>query len=328
MLQKNYFLVFTILLSFSTQCTENFEQFYTASFLKNNAAVHACLKEHGFSETTFKTPDNLTLHGLFLSRPNATCNIIVCAGWLPGKKEGMATFYDLLPHDCNILFFDARGHGNSDGSLLWKLWEYGVHEYKDILGAISYLNGTNSLPIIIVGICSGAFNAAHALVALAKHNKIDSSHVKGLVFDSGWGSVSEIARTAPPAGIEKRLINLLKAIYTSKHQIKQSYIFKLCSLLTHMTYRLSYHACTKHITNYYERITTLFDKIHHISTPILFIHSHDDTYAIKSDAIKLSKLAPHTICWWIKQSFHAKHHLIHKELYKKKLQNFITTIIS
>lgn len=327
MLHKNYVLIFTILLSFSVQCTENFEQFYATSFLKNDTAVRLSLKEQGFAEITFKTPDTLTLHGLFLSRPNATCNVIVCAGWLPGKKEGMATFYDLLPTDCNILFFDARGRGNSDGSLLWKLWEYGVHEYKDILGAISYLNNANTLPIAIIGICSGAFNAAHALVDLAKNNKTESSRVKGLVFDSGWGSVTEIARTAPPAGIEKRLINLLKSIYTSKKQIQQSYIFKLCSLITHINYTMSYHLCTKHVTNHYEGITTLFDKMHHITTPILFIHSSDDTYAIKSDAIRLSRLAPHSTCWWIKESFHAKHHLIHKELYKNKLHDFLNTII-
>src|SRR5207253_6165044 len=124
-------------------------------------------------------------------------------------QEDIATFYALLPEDCNILFFDARGHGNSDGSLLWKLWQYGIHEYKDILGAISCINDMNSLPIIIIGICSGAFNAAHALVSLEKNNQCHTSHVKGLVFDSGWGSVTEIAQTAPPAGIEKRLSALL-----------------------------------------------------------------------------------------------------------------------
>ncbi len=328
MLYKNYVLIFTILLSFSTQCTENVEQFYTTSFLKNDTAVRSSLKGQGFAEVTFKTPDNLTLHGLFLSRPHATSNVIICAGWFPGKKEGMATFYNLLPTDCNILFFDARGHGSSDGSLLWKLWEYGVHEYKDVLGAISYLNNTNSsLPIVIIGICSGAFNAAHAIIDLTKNNNIEHSHVKGLVFDSGWGSVTEIARTAPPAGIEKRLINLLKNVYKNKNHIKQSYIFKLCSLITNINYKISYYTCTKHVTNYYERITTLFDKIHCISTPILFIHSCDDTYAIKSDAIRLSQLAPHATCWWIKESFHAKHHLIHKELYKKKLHDFLNSIL-
>jgi pimeloyl-ACP methyl ester carboxylesterase len=326
MLQRNY-LSLIILLPFSVYCTENFEQFYSTSFLKNDVAVRTCLKEHGFTDITFKTPDNLSLHGLFLSRPNATCNVILCAGWYPGTKEGMATFYDLLPDHCNILFFDARGRGNSEGPLLWKLWQYGMHEYKDILGTISYINNVNSLPIIIIGICSGAFNAAHALIHLAQNNTYHSSHIKGLVFDSGWGSVTEIARTAPPAGIQKRLINLLKLIYTNKEHIEQSYLFRLCSTLTHINYATSYHMCTKYITKYYEKITTLFDKIHHISTPILFIHSNVDTYAIKNDAIRLSQLAPHTTCWWIEKSFHARHHLIHKELYKEKLTTFINSSI-
>jgi len=324
---KTNFLLFTIILSFSSHCTENFDQFYSTSFLKNYAAVRQSLQEHGFTKVTFKTPDNLTLHGLFLSRPNAICTVIVCAGWLPGKKEGMATFYALLPEHCNILFFDARGHGESDGSLLWNLWRYGMDEYKDILGAITYLNHTNNLPIIITGICSGAFNAAHALISLEKSNKQAESNVKGLIFDSGWGSVTEIARTAPLAGIEKRLPALFTFIYRTKQQIKQSSLYKLCSLLTQNSCKIGYHLCAKQLVGQYEQATTLFDKIHHITLPIFFIHSDDDTYAIKSDALKLSQLASHTLCWWIKKSFHAKHHLIHRELYKEKISHFIDTVI-
>ncbi len=327
MLHKNYFLCSIILLSFSLHCTENLDKFYSTSFLKNYIAVRESLKEHGFTEITFKTPDNLNLHGLFLSRPDATCTVIVCAGWFPGRKEGMATFYALLPDYCNIVLFDARGHGESDGSLLWRLWEYGLHEYKDILGAISYVNDTNNLPIIITGICSGAFNAAHALIHLEKNNKKTQSNIKGLIFDSGWGSVTEIARTAPPAGIEKRLPALFSFIYATKNQIRQSFIYKLCSFITQNSCKISYYFCTKPLVKYHEQITTLFDKIHHIASPILFIHSHDDTYAKKSDAFKLSQLAPLTTCWWIKQSFHAKHHLIHKELYKEKIAAFIDTAL-
>jgi pimeloyl-ACP methyl ester carboxylesterase len=324
---KNYFVCIIILLSFSAHCTENLDKFYSTSFLKNYLEVRKTLKKYGFKKITFKTPDNLTLHGLLLTRPHATCNVIVCAGWLPGKKEGMATFYALLPDYCNILFFDARGHGDSNGSLLWKLWEYGINEYKDILGAVSYLNNTNCLPIIIIGICSGAFNAAHALIHLEKYNKYTESRIKGLIFDSGWGSVTEISRTAPLAGIEKRIADLFTFIYITKNDSRKSYIYKLCTFLTQITYKISYHLCTKPLVGYHEYITTLFDKIHYITSPIFFIHSNDDTYAIKSDTLKLSKLAPHTICWWIKKSFHAKHHLIHKNLYKKKLGEFIDAII-
>ena len=325
---QNFFLLSSlILLSFFAQCTENLDQFYSTSFLKNYTAVRKSLKKYGFIDITFKTSDNLTLHGLFLSRPNARCNIIVCAGWLPGRMEGMATFYALLPEYCNVLFFDARGHGNSEGYLLWKLWRYGVDEYKDILGAISYLNQANSLPIIITGICSGAFNAAHALINLEKNNQHKKSNVKGLVFDSGWGSVTEIARTAPQAGIKKRLPALFALVYSTKTKTKQSSLYKLCSLLIQNLCTISYHLCTKFFVEYYEPITTLFDKIHHITSPILFIHSDNDSYAIKSDALRLAKLAPHTACWWIKRSSHAKHYLIHRDLYKEKLTAFIDAAI-
>ncbi len=144
---------------------------------------------------------------------------------------------------------------------------------------------------------------------------------------SGWGSVTEISRTAPPAGIEKRLASLLAFIYKTKDYTKQSYIDQMCSFLTQINYKIIYHLCTKPLVRCYETTTNLFNKIHYITSPILFIHSDDDTYAIKDDAVRLSNLVPHKTCWWIKQSFHAKHHLIHKKLYKEKLATFINNAI-
>jgi pimeloyl-ACP methyl ester carboxylesterase len=325
---KNYVIGTIIVLSFYVQCTENLDNFYSTSFLKDYYAVEQLLKKYGFQDIFFKSSDNLNLHGLFLQRPFATCNVILCAGWLPGKKEGMATFYDIVPTDCNILFFDARGHGNSEGSLLWKLWEYGINEYKDILGAITYINNINELPIIIIGMCSGAFNATHALINLEQNKTLQESHVKGLVFDSGWGSVMEIARTAPPAGIEKRFHALIKCVYNDKKSLDQHYLIKWCSNIAQFGYLLSYYVCTRPLLRYYEPTTTLFDKIDQLSLPIFFIHSDDDTYAIKSDAVRLSQLAPHATHWWIEKSFHAKHHLIHRKLYKEKINTFINSILS
>lgn len=325
--QRIYFLFIISLLSFSTRCTENLDLLYSTKFLKKHILVREVLKDYGFQHITFQTTDNLAIHGLFLSRPNATCNVIVGAGWLPGKKEGMASFFDLLPRHCNILFFDARGHGDSEGRLLWKLWEYGVHEYKDFLGAISYLNTVNSLPIVVLGICSGAFNAAHAFINLEKNQKIIPSQIKGLIFDSGWGSVTHITRTTPPAGIETRLADILTLIYSTKKEARKSMLYKICHLIAQTSYIMSYYLCIKPLVQQSEHITTLFDKIHSITSPILFIHSKDDTYTELSNAQKLAELALHKTCWWIEKSYHAKHHLIHKELYKDKVSQFIDNVI-
>ena len=206
---KNCFFLVSLFIMSSFYGTQSNEKFYSTAFLRNYLTVRKTLLEAGFEKITFETSDNYKLAGLFLSRPNATCNVILCAGWLPGRKEGMATFYDLLPENCNILFFDARGHGESEGSLLWKLWRYGIDEYKDITGAISWIHHNNTLPIIIAGICSGAFNATHAIAHLQEQNLIEHYNIKGLVFDSGWGSVTKIITTAPIAVRIKRLACVL-----------------------------------------------------------------------------------------------------------------------
>ena len=324
---KNYFSFGIILLSFFSHCTEKLDTFYSTSFLKNHSAVRESLKEHGFKSVTFKTPDNLTLRGLFLSRPNATCNVIVCAGWRPGRKEGMATFYALLPTYCNILLFDARGHGESDGPLLWNLWRYGIDEHKDITAAICWTNKNNTLPIIISGACSGAFNAAHALIHLEKNNTLTQSHVKGLIFDSGWGSIIDVSNTVALANTEEIIVMILKYFYKTKKLLKQSHFYTLSTQYTHCICKLVHSLFTKQLVKKYEPITSLFNKIHHLKTPIFFIHSYDDRHADIHKFIRLSKLTQNKECWWIQDSYHTQHNLIHRELYKEKLSAFIDAAI-
>lgn len=324
--QKNYFLFSTSLLLFSTYCTENLERLYSTSFLKNYKEVHKVLKGYGFTDITFKTSDKLTLHGLFLSRPNATCNVIICAGFFPGKKEGMATFYDLLPDYCNILLFDARGRGSSEGSLVYNVWRYGINEYKDIVEAISWVNKQNTLPIIIGGTCSGVFNAAHALIHLTKNNLLEKSRVKGLFFDSGWGSVLTMSQSLVIANIKKYIIKTLALIYGKKN-IDQRILYKLSFSLICQCFKAIHFISARPLVKPYEHQTNLFDKIHHIPLPIFFIHSYEDVHADITNAITLSQLVPNSCCWWIKQSFHAKHYLIYKKAYKEKLTAFIESIV-
>ena len=314
-------MIFTL---YSYGCQDT-EQLYSTSSLKNHTVVQEYLKSVGFKKITFTTSDNFKLVGLFLARPHARYNVIVCAGWFPGKKEGMATFYALLPEDCNILLFDARGHGESQGSLLWKLWRYGIDEYKDITAAVSWLNSNNMSPIIIAGICSGAFNATHAISYIEKNHP--NHNVKGLIFDSGWGSISQIIKTSPIAGIKKRIACFM-SYFCKKKSLQNNYLYRACSYSMEHICALCNYLCAEPLAAQYEHTTNLFNIIEAITTPILFIHSYDDVYAEIGDAINLSLLAPHKQCWWIEKSSHAKHHLIHKDLYKEKVIDFINSVIN
>ncbi len=320
---------FLVIMLFSFYCyvIPHKEQFYSKSFLKNYKATRTALKDINFKKITFTTTDNLKLVGLFLSRSDATCNVIICAGWLPGRKEGMATFYDLLPEYCNILFFDARGRGESEGSLIWNVWRYGVDEYKDIIAAISWINNNNELPIIIGGTCSGVFNAAHAILHIIKNNTLEQSRIKGLIFDSGWGSVIAMSQSSAIANIKKYFIKTAVFIEGTKKKIAQKKFYTTSYSFIISCFKIIHRLCAKPLIISYEKTTNLFDKIHQITIPILFIHSYDDTHAAFSNVYKLAKLTPNKQCWWIETSSHAKHHLIHKELYKEKVIAFIENVI-
>jgi pimeloyl-ACP methyl ester carboxylesterase len=325
MKSKIYFFLLIILLPFLSFGAKPLHNFYEKSFLLHYKEVRETLKEHGFKELYFKTPDGLRLNGLYLERPNARCTIIICAGWLPGKMEGLATFFALLPDYCNILFFDARGHGKSEGPLFREIWRYGVNEHKDILGAISCSRQLSKLPIIICGICSGAFNAAHAVISLETSHIAQKVGIKGLVFDSGWGSVTKMSCSVVIASFEKRLLHLLAIMYKTKDQtaLKELTIYKTVFYGMQSTASFLHSLFFKPFVEKYEKTTNLFDKIHHIKAPILFIHSYEDTYADVHDAIKLLDLATDKQTWFVDNSYHAAHHLKQKELYQEKLMSFI-----
>jgi pimeloyl-ACP methyl ester carboxylesterase len=321
-IKKLLTLTLIVMCSF-TQPSGLLQKFYSPSLWAHYSAVRENLKQNGFNEIYFETPDKLKLNGLFLERPNARCTVIICAGWLPGKLEGMADFFEILPPYCNILFFDSRGHAKSEGSLFKYVWRYGTSEYNDALGAIAFAKKSSSLPIIICGVCAGAFNAAHALITLEKRNLTEKLQIKGLIFDSGWGSVTKMSYTNTLGNIEKALVLSLASLYKTKALFKESFCFKALSTWAQYSYTIAHSLCVKPLVAQYEDTTNLFDKIHLIQSPILFVHGCNDNIAYIEDAMALSALAQRKECLWIDYSSHAAHHIKHKNLYQEKLVAFI-----
>jgi len=157
------------------------DPFFDTRILGDPKKMAAILKEHGFQEGNLTTSDKLSINYLYLERPDATHNVVCAAGWSPGRKEGMSTFYRLLSDKCNIMLFDARGHGTSEGSKLpfnWRTlsFEYGLNEYHDMIGVLQFLRDTTHKPTFIHGICAGAFNGAHALASPDSHTLLLSHY--------------------------------------------------------------------------------------------------------------------------------------------------------
>lgn len=283
------------------------------NILQNSLHVQEILQNKGFKKVFFTTPDNIKLCGLYLDQSNTKqvkATILYCAGFYPGTKEGMSSFYTLLDDQpYNFLLFDARGHHESEGKLFSYnlLKQYGAQEYQDIIAAINFLNQHNSQhqiapSIVIHGICAGAFHSIKACT------KCTNQNIKGIIFDSGWLQVKDIVEPTICAEIHKRLHNSLF----------QWLIQPLCYIFLQW-YRLT-------LKHHHNKIEGIEQQIQQISCPILFVHNIADPYVPINPIQTLVTQANYPHSWWIDHASHADFHIKQPEIYKEKIMQFLKKI--
>ncbi len=323
------------------------QRYFNTKFLANRAGLNQALRQEGFQEVTFKAQDGLSVQGLYLQRQNARYTIICCAGWMPGAKEGMAPIYAMLPTDCNILMFDARGHNQSEGSLFDSMMNYGLHEYKDIIGAIKFVRRHTNTPLFIHGWCAGAYHAARAVVELHKSGLLSGCNIKGLVFDSGWVSVTKAAATVPAGYIKDYIMKSVAAMSTMNEALVNAFIglpfsinyrgFEQDALVTTLHSVFSglitgiYEYFLKGVLEYNESTTNLLEQVKKVGgmpVPVMYIHSEDDACVAIDDVKELAQHTKHKLCWWIDQpSKHVCHHLKYTHNYAHYMNYFIDTLV-
>ena len=303
---------------------------FNAKILKNKKTTKNKLLQEGFQQISFTSTNNMNIVGLFREKKDATCTIIFSHGFCPGGKELFAPFVKLAPKYCNLLFLDLRSAGESDGpNMFWKMRNYGKTDYQDIINAIHFVNKkTSGKPIIIFGWCSGAFNSATALIHLK--DDLKALNIQGLIFDSGFGSIIEMAHV-PFIDLDKKYIpKFVLTLYRGdKKKAKQSYI---CTFSTFFCKSLLHGLSlfVKPPIKKREPKTNLYDKIQNISIPIFFIHAEDDEYAPWQHTQKLVEITPQKSLWLIKpgKSRHATNHLKQKEQYQQKLHQWLQSIFT
>jgi dipeptidyl aminopeptidase/acylaminoacyl peptidase len=128
--------------------------------------------------------DKLTLRGWYLLYLDSEPIIIMGHGAGGHRADpsinmlGIAS--ELVEHGYNVLMFDFRGHGESEGERL----SAGYHEKKDMLGAIDFVRGRGFEHIGVLGFSMGATTA---LMAAAEDINID-----GVVADSSFADLTGI----------------------------------------------------------------------------------------------------------------------------------------
>ena len=107
-----------------------------------------------YEDVSFPSRDNVTLRGWYIPATGETTIIMISSGAQNRIDPGIGApemTRDLVMKGFNILLFDQRGRGESEGKGLLL-----VNASQDIGGAVDYIKNRNSGDIIIMGFSLGA----------------------------------------------------------------------------------------------------------------------------------------------------------------------------
>jgi dipeptidyl aminopeptidase/acylaminoacyl peptidase len=130
-----------------------------------------------FEEVDLKTEDGLKLAAWFVSTEKQTDKAIIILHGYPADKGDLLYWAAFLKEDYNLLFFDFRYFGASEGSFT----SLGHHERKDVLAAIEFLKKKG---ITKIGLMGFSFGASTTLLTLPETTDVDA-----VVADSAWANL-------------------------------------------------------------------------------------------------------------------------------------------
>lgn len=134
-----------------------------------------------FEDISFYTSDKVLLHGWFIPNKNPKAKTIILLHGYPADKGNILPAMLFLHKDYNLLFFDFRYFGKSDGHYS----TIGKNEVLDLLAAIKYLHtrGINK-----VGVWGFSLGGAVALMGASK-----APEIKAIVSESAYARLDLMA---------------------------------------------------------------------------------------------------------------------------------------
>lgn len=140
--------------------------------------------QHAYEEVSFVTKDSLTLRGWFIPSQEETAKTIIALHGWPADKGDILPFVLFLNQKHNLLLFDFRALGESQG-------EYstlGAREKEDLLAAVRYVK---SRGIKEVGVWGFSVGGAVALMTAP-----EAPEIKAVVSESAYASLDRMAKEA------------------------------------------------------------------------------------------------------------------------------------
>lgn len=137
-----------------------------------------------YEDVSFSSRDGLTLRGWWLEAGDSSRVVVMMHGANGHRADPGIKMLDIAREmvnaGYNVLMFDLRGHGQSEGEHV----SLGYYEQRDLLGAIDYVKQRGMSKICVIGFSMGA---ATALMTAANCKQIDA-----IVADSSFAYLADI----------------------------------------------------------------------------------------------------------------------------------------
>ena len=133
-----------------------------------------------YEDVSFRTVDGLTLRGWYIPAAQRTEKTLILLHGYPADKGNILPALSFLHEDFNLLLFDFRYLGKSEGSYSTA----GAKEVEDLLAAIQFLK---SRGVREVGVWGFSMGGAVALMAIEK-----APEIRAVVSESSYASLAEM----------------------------------------------------------------------------------------------------------------------------------------
>jgi fermentation-respiration switch protein FrsA (DUF1100 family) len=134
-----------------------------------------------YEDVAFTTADGLKLRGWYIPSINKTGKTLILLHGYPADKGNILPALAFLHEDFNLLLFDFRYLGASEGSYSTA----GAKEVEDLAAAVQFLKGRD---VKEVGVWGFSMGGAVALMAIERVPEI-----KAVVSESSYASLAQMA---------------------------------------------------------------------------------------------------------------------------------------
>jgi dipeptidyl aminopeptidase/acylaminoacyl peptidase len=137
-----------------------------------------------FEEVTFSSFDGTRLYGWWIGATPDAPTVVILHGVKKNRTDVLRAALVLRRAGFNVLVFDGRAHGNSEGRFV----TYGFYERRDVETALEWLAAEKGMNREAVGLAGESMGAAIAL-QVAAHNP----WIRAVWADSPFASLRRVA---------------------------------------------------------------------------------------------------------------------------------------